>query len=117
MIQDRTICDSDVTCDLFFDLTDKIKEHMAIEERELYKDLLTNSDPNVRTIANNFLSGSAEVKRIFKAYMKKWCHNKHLRIKDHKGFISDTEDLFEAVQDRIIKETEKLYPVIREQQV
>jgi len=117
MIQDRTICDSDVTCDLFFDLTDKIKEHMAVEERELYKDLLTSPDAEVRKIANNFLSGSAEIKRIFKEYMKKWCHNKQLRIKNHAWFISDTKDLFEAVQDRIVKETEKLYPVIRDQQV
>ena len=117
MIQDRTICDSDVTCDLFFDLTDKIKEHMALEERELYKDLLTSSDSNVRKVANNFLSGSAEIKRIFKEYMKKWCHNKQLRIDNHAWFISDTNDLFNAIQDRIIDETEKFYPVIREQQV
>lgn len=114
MIQDRMICDSDVTCDLFFDLTDKIKSHMDLEERELYRDLLTSSDSDKRMIAENFLSGSAEVKRIFKQYMKKWCHNKHLRIKNHKDFISDTRDLFEMLETRIINETEKLYPIVRE---
>ena len=32
MIKDREICDTDVTCDLFFDLTDKIKKHHPIVE-------------------------------------------------------------------------------------
>jgi len=114
MIQDITICNSDVTCDLFFDLTGKIKEHLDLEERELYKDLLTNNDPNVRRVAENFLAGSAEIKRIFKQYMKKWCHNKQLRFKNHEKFISDTNELFEVIHDRIIDETEKFYPVIRE---
>ena len=116
MIQDRTICDSGVTCDLFFDLTDKIKEHMDLEERELYKDLLINSDHEIKQLAENFLSGSAEVKRIFKQYKKKWCHNKELRIKNHTGFIAATNDLFDMVQLRIINETEKFYPVIRKVQ-
>ena len=115
MIKDRTICDSDVTCDLFFDLTDKVKAHMDLEERELYKDLLTSSNPEVKQLANNFLSGSAEIKRIFKTYMKKWCYNKHLRIKNHEQFINDTTELFEMIQDRIIDETEKFYPVIRKE--
>jgi len=114
MIQDRTICDSDVTCDLFFELTDRIKKHLDTEERNLYVDLLTHSDAGVKTLAENFLSGSAEVKRIFKQYMKRWCHNKNLRIKNHDQFIKETEDLFYTIETRIIHETEKFYPVIRE---
>ena len=113
MIQDRTICDTDVTCDLFFDLTDKIKKHMDVEERELYKNMLTHSDRNVKQTAENFLSGSAEIKRVFKHYMKRWCYNKNLRIKNHEEFVKDTEHFFELIQDRIISETEKLYPVVR----
>lgn len=113
MIQDRTICDTDVTCDLFFDLTDRIKQHLDIEERELYRDLLTHSDPKIKYVADNFLSGSAEIKRVFKQYMKRWCHNKNLRIKNHEQFVKDTNDIFEMIQDRIIDETEKFYPVVR----
>lgn len=113
MIQDRTICDSDVTCDLFFDLTDRIKQHLDIEERELYRDLLTHSDPKVKHVADNFLSGSAEIKRVFKQYMKRWCHNKSLRIKNHEQFVQDTNEIFEMIQVRIINETEKFYPVVR----
>lgn len=113
MIQDRTICDTDVTCDLFFELTNKIKNHMDTEERELYKNMLTHSDKNIKQTAENFLSGSAEIKRVFKHYMKRWCHNKNLRIKNHEQFVKDTEHFFELIQERIISETEKLYPLVR----
>ena len=113
MIQDRTICDTDVTCDLFFDLTDRVKKHMDIEERELYKSMLTHKDHEIKKTAENFLSGSAEIKRIFKQYMKRWCHNKNLRIKNHEQFVQETTELFEIIQVRIINETEKFYPVVR----
>jgi hypothetical protein len=113
MIQDRAICDTDVTCDLFFDLMDKIKEHMDVEERELYKSMLTHSDPKIKVVADKFLSGAAGLKRIYKQYKKRWCHNKSLRIKDHEQFVAETNELFEMIQDRIIDETEKFYPVVR----
>jgi len=113
MIQDRTICDTDVTCDLFFDLTERVKNHLDIEERELYKDMLTHQDHNIKQTAENFLSGSAELKRVFKQYLKRWCHNKNLRIKNHEQFVKETDEIFTMIQDRIISETEKFYPVVR----
>ncbi len=113
MIQERTICDTDVTCDLFFDLMDMVKAHMDVEERELYKSMLTHRDHNIKQTAENFLSGSAEIKRVYKQYMKRWCHNKHLRIKDHNRFVQETEELFEVFQIRMIDEVEKFYPVVR----
>jgi len=113
MIKDRDICNTDVTCDLFFDLTDTIKKHMDLEERELYKDLLTHSDKAVRTTAENFLSGSAAIKSVFKHYMKRWCHNKNLRIRNHDQFVQETTELFDMIETRMIKKTEKFYPVVR----
>jgi len=113
MIQDRAICDTDVTCDLFFDLTERVKNHLDIEERELYKDMLTHNDHAIKQTAENFLSGSAEIKRVFKQYLKRWCHNKNLRIKNHAQFVKETDEIFTMIQDRIISETEKFYPVVR----
>ncbi len=113
MIQDRTICDTDVTCDLFFDLMAMVKSHMDIEERELYKGMLTHRDNNVKQTAENFLSGSAEIKRVYKQYMKRWCHNKQLRIKNHSIFVQETEELFGLFQIRMIDEVERFYPVVR----
>ncbi len=113
MIQDRTICDTEVTCDLFFDLLERVKSHLDVEERELYRNLLTHNDQKVKNTAENFLSGSAEIKRVFKQYTKRWCHNHKLRIKDHDRFVKETNEMFEMIQVRIISETEKFYPVVR----
>jgi len=113
MIKDRTICNSDVTCDLFFDLMDRIKAQMDLEERQLYKDMLTHRDHSIKNTADNFLSGAAEIRRVYKHFMKRWCHNKSLRIKNYDQFVSETDDFLDLIQLRIIDKTEKFYPAVR----
>jgi len=113
LITDRAICDTDTTCDLFFDYINKVKEHLDVEERELYRELLTHSDSHVKNTASMFLSGSGEIKKVFKQYVKRWCRNKQLRIKDHDRFIEETQEMFEMVLERIVHETEHFYPVVR----
>ena len=113
MIQDRSICDTDIACDMFFNYVTEVKDHLDREERELYKNLLTHSDIEVKNTATKYLSGSADLKRVFKGYLKKWSRNKELRIKDHDQFVKDTRDMFEMVQDRAIDETENFYPLVR----
>jgi succinate dehydrogenase flavin-adding protein (antitoxin of CptAB toxin-antitoxin module) len=114
MIQDRSICDTEITCSLFFNYVNEVKNHLDREERELYKNLLTHSDVDVKNTATKYLSGSADLKRVFKGYIKRWCHNNQLRIKDHEQFISDTKDMFEMVQERAIDESENFYPLVRD---
>ncbi|MFK5984096.1 MAG: hypothetical protein QM479_01540 [Pseudomonadota bacterium] len=114
IINERSLCDTDVTCDIFFDYTSKVKAHLDLEERELYSELLTHSDKEVKATATKFLSGSAEIKHVLKDYLKHWCRNKHLRIKDHDRFISDSKDIFDLVNKRISDEVEHFYPMIRE---
>ncbi len=113
MIQDRSMCDTDITCDLFFSYVKEVKDHLDREERELYKQLLTHSDAEVKNTATKYLSGSADLKRVFKSYLKKWCRNKELRIKDHDQFVKDTRDMFDMVQERALDETENFYPLVR----
>jgi len=113
LIKERSFCDSEVTCDLFFDLTDKMKEQLDREERELYKDLLIHKDQQFNDLANDYLNSSVEYKRKLKSYIKHWCHNKSLRIKNHEDFLKKSDELFSIMQDRIIEVTENLYPVVK----
>jgi len=113
LIKDRSNCDSEVTCALFFDLTDKIKVQLDMEERELYKDLLTHKDKEFNALANDYLNSSVEFKRKLKNYIKHWCYNKSLRIKDHDEFLNKTDELFSIMQDRIVNVTENLYPLVK----
>ena len=114
IIEDRELCDTDVTCDLFFDFTDQVKNHLDVEDKEIYQDLLTHKESRVKNTASRFLSGSAEIKRVFKQYLKHWCHNKTLRIKDHQRFVRETNEMFELVLNRIQDEVEHLYPTVKE---
>lgn len=113
LIQDRGMCDNEVTEELFFRYVDEVKIHLDIEDKHLYKDLLTHSDQSVNNTARQFLSGSAEIKRIFEKYVRRWCVKQKVKFADHAGFVRETHEMFELVQARIIDETEQLYPLVR----
>lgn len=114
IIEDRSMCDTDVTCDLFFDFAKRVKDHLDVEDRDLYQSLLVHRERRVKNTANRFLSGSAEIKRVFKQYLRRWCHNQSLRIKDHNLFVQETNEMFELVLSRIQDEAENLYPTVSE---
>ncbi len=113
LIDDRGMCDNEITADLFFRYLDEVKAHLDLEDRHLYKDLLVHPDIQVNNTAKLFLSGSSEIKRIFNRYVRKWCNKKKIHIRDHKKFLDDTNHMFQMVQKRILDETEHLYPLIR----
>jgi hemerythrin-like domain-containing protein len=113
VIQDRALCDNEVTCDLFFQYVDQVKGHLDVEDRHLYAALLNHKELGVNNTAKQFLSGSAEIKRIFESYLHKWCNKRAMLIKDHHTFVNETEDMFRLVLNRIQDETEQLYPLIR----
>ena len=115
LIADRAMCDTQVACDLFFDIAKIVKEHIEIVDRELCGPLVSHEEQAIKNTANRFLSGSMEIKRIFSAYLKDYCSEKHhsLRIKDHDTFVKDTDQMFDLILDRIQRETEHLYPLIR----
>ncbi len=109
------MCDTDIACDLFFEFVTRVREHMDIVDKEFYGILLRSPDRRAHDTAELFMSGALEIKRIFQRYLKKWSkeHNKQLRIANHDDFVQDTEFMFNAVRDRIQRETENLYPLVR----
>ena len=85
-------------------------------DKDMYSDLLKSPDKKINNVARNFMSGSVEIKRILKNFTKRWCPTKKkdsLHIKEHALFMKDTEELFEIVLQRILDETEHLYPLVR----
>lgn len=113
LIEERSMCDNAVTAELFFRYVDEVRDHLNTEEKNLYSKLLTHSDTAVNNTASLFLSGSAEIKRVFETYIRRWCNKDRVRIKDHSRFVRETKEMFEIVQTRIVDETEKLYPLVR----
>lgn len=116
LLGDRTLCNSQITCDLFFRFVEEVKGHLELLDSNLYSKLLTHKEQRVRNTADRFLGGSKEIKRIFAAYVKKWCQmkKKELVIKQYDQFMEETNEMFELVLNRIQAETEHLYPLVRE---
>lgn len=112
LINERSMCDTEVSCELFFRYVELVKEHLETEERELYQLLLMDSDNDARNTGRKFLSGSGEIKRVFGQYLKRWCKGKELRIRDHEAFIRDTREIFALVIRRIDDEIVHLYPTL-----
>lgn len=114
LINERSMCDTAVSCELFFRYMSMVMEHLDLEERELYKELLMDADNDVRNIGRRFLSGSGEIKRVLGRYQKRWCKGKELRIGNHEAFLEDTREIFALVIRRIDDETVHLYPTLLE---
>lgn len=115
LLGDRSLCDSKITCDLFFDYVNAVKDHLAITDSAMYSKLLGSGDQKMSNVANRFMGGSREINRIFSAYLKRWCKlkSKMLVIRDYDAFMHDTEEMFAMVLDRIQDETEHLYPAVQ----
>ena len=115
LISDRLICDTCTAKDVFFAYMDSARKHLEQEDREIYAPLLTRGDKGCRQVADRFMSGSREIKRMIDHHMKRWTRpvRQELRIANHDGFISETQELTRLMEDRIVDEAEKLYPMIR----
>mgnify|MGYP000461721875 FL=1 len=115
LLGDRSLCDSKVTCELFFDYVNTVKDHLAVTDSAMYSKLLGSGDQKMSNVANRFMGGSREINRIFSAYLKRWCKVKSrtLVIREYDAFMRDTEEMFAMVLDRIQDETEHLYPAVQ----
>ena len=114
LFADRSMCDTGSCCELFYRYIDLVKKHIELVDKHMYKDLLISPDEKINNVAKNFMSGSVEIKRILKGFTKTWCDKtKSLHIKDHARFLKDTDELFDLVLQRILDETERLYPLVR----
>ncbi len=116
LIKDRTLCDSDTCCSLFYNYMDKVNEHMQIVDSTLYSDLLQSSSNEANNTAKNFMSGSQEIRRIMKGYVRKWCDKQHKGLSigaKHDEFLKETDEMFEMILNRVQDEMEHLYPMVR----
>jgi len=117
LIKDRSVCDSKTCCKLFYNYMDHVNAHMLKVDSSLYVDLLGQASSSANQTANNFMSGSQEIKRIMKSYVKKWCNRRNHTLSvgsQHDTFVKDTDDMFEMILNRIQDETENLYPMVRQ---
>jgi hypothetical protein len=117
LIQDRLICDSETCNQLFYDYMNNVNDHIHVVDSTLYLDLLKSPSQDMNNLANNFMSGSQEIKRIMNRYERRWCNKKKHELTigaQHKAFLSETDEMFEMVLGRLQDEMEHLYPTVRQ---
>jgi len=112
LFESKEMCNTEATCDLFMQYAEQVVEHLYVEEKEVYRELLNHDDIKVKNTTNDFFSGSIEIKRVFNEYVGRWCKNKQLRVTKHTEFIQDSKEVFDLVLNRIDAETNILYPMV-----
>jgi hemerythrin-like domain-containing protein len=98
--------------ELLCDLADKVKQHLAEEDKSLYPSLLIHEDPKVKSIAWGFISGEKPLRKTFDNYYKKWLKYCDFNFTDE--FIEETSDVFDILQYRIERENQLLFPKLVE---
>ncbi len=115
LLEKREMCDNETCIHLLYRYLDQLEQHLKLVD-SLYKGLLGDGDSKANNMAEKFMSGEVELKRIINNYRTSWCRKsrKDLKVHDHHKFMDDTEELFGFVHSRIQDEVEHLYPLVRE---
>ena len=90
----------------------KLKEHLAEEDKGLYPPLLTHDDPKLKSLAWGFISGEKPLRKQFDSYYQKWLKNCDFKFEEQ--FITETMEVFEAIETRIEREQSVLLPKLEE---
>ena len=98
--------------ELLCDLGERVRRHLAEEDRGLYRSLLIHEDPKVKSIAWGFISGERPLRKIFDDYHKNWLKNCDFNFSD--DFVTETHEVFEMVGQRIEREEQVLFPKLVE---
>ncbi len=98
--------------ELLCDLGDKVKKHLADEDRSIYPSLLIHEDPRVKSIAWGFISGEKPLRKVFDDYYKKWL--KDCEFNFTEGFVEETREVFDMLTQRMDREEQVLFPKLVE---
>ncbi|MGA7982637.1 MAG: hemerythrin domain-containing protein [Chromatiaceae bacterium] len=98
--------------ELLCDLADKVKAHLAEEDRGLYPSLLIHEDPKIKSIAWGFISGEKPLRKTFDDYYKKWLKNCDFNFTDE--FMQETNEIFDMLLYRLDREEQVLFPKLVE---
>jgi len=93
-------------------LAQKVKAHLADEDRQLYPNLLVHEDPKVKSIAWGFISGEKPLRRTFDEYNKRWLKDCDFNFTSE--FLEETHEIFDMLAFRIDREEQVLLPKLME---
>lgn len=107
IIQEKT----DACLNLLSELSAKIVTHLTMEDKALYPKLLKSDNAKARETAETYIQEMGGIKEVFQAFVGKWSNPTNLR-QDPEKFITETNQLFQALGERIERENTVLYPLL-----
>ena len=108
---ERLAEDAEVVRGLLTVLSGKISIHLAMEDKGLYPRLLKHAKPEVRTLAGTYMAEMGGIKDVFAEYLGRWPDGARIQG-DPRTFIEETRGLLAALERRISREDNELYPMV-----
>lgn len=96
---------------LLCDMARKVREHLAEEDKEMYPQLLKQGN-SLKHTAWNFIAGESELRKGFEAYYKKYLKDCDFQL--NEPFITETNEVLDAILARIEREEKVLFPKLEE---
>ena len=97
---------------LLCEIAEKLKTHLAEEDKELYPSLLTHGDDKVRSTAWGFINGEHGLRQWSAAYNKKWLKDCNFEFTDE--FLQETNQLLDALAARVDREERFLFTRLKD---
>lgn len=97
--------------DAFQAFAEKLKAHLALEDRGLYPQLLNHPHDQVRLTAQIYQAEMGNLGQEFGTLEARWASVARLEA-DPAGFAREVEALFERVERRISREDHGLYALV-----
>ena len=115
LARERALCDTETISRLFFDYGEKLPVHLEQVDLLVKKHLLADPDPRTVNLARKLVADSRLLRSNYDKYLKHWTESgrQRFRIANHQAFVRETEELFDLILDRIQRETEFLYPLLK----
>lgn len=97
-----------IAYEMICNLGQRVKGHLAEEDKELYPSLLIHEDPLTKSIAWGSILGEKPLRQRFDDYHKKWLRNCDFDFSN--DFLAETYELLEMIYQRIDHEEHVLLP-------
>lgn len=110
VVEDYSLINNSVVCELLDRFTRCVTQHLEHEDRSIYRDLMKKHTADADHLADLFLGNTRELKRIFNTYKRDWCKTPH-KESDHQEYISESQQIFKMVNERLDFEENKIFPV------
>ncbi len=90
------------------DLGERVSEHLAEEDHDLYPRLLIHEDPKVKSMAWGFIIEERLMRQTFEDYHRRWLKDCDFNFTD--DFLAETQEVFATVAQRLDREELVLLP-------